>query len=88
MIKIPEPFKNENFWKINSEYMMIFEDFYNKDKSKDKEKSSKIMWAMYFKLHPDSVFYNLPDKDNTIVEKFLKEPKFKWKDYEDIEIVG
>lgn len=87
MIKIPELFKGtENFWKINSEYVIVFEDFYNKDKSKDKEKSSKIMWALYFKLHPDSVFYNLPDKDNVIIERFLKEPKFKWKQYEDIEI--
>jgi hypothetical protein len=44
------------------------------------------MWALYYKVHPDSPFYNLPDKDNVIITKFLKEPKFKWKDYEDVEI--
>lgn len=88
MINIPELFKgDENFWKLNSNYKMIFDSFYQKDKSKDKEKSSKIMWALYFRLHPDSAYYNLPDKEAIIIEKFLKEKGFKWSDYDDIEIM-
>ena len=88
MIKAPEIFKgNEDFWEYNSQYIFVFEDFYKKDKSKKKEESSKIMWAMYHKLHPDSVFYNMQNKDMEIASKFLKNPKFKWSKYEDIEIV-
>jgi len=82
MINIPEPFKGtENFWELNSQYIMVFDTFYNKDKSKDKTKSSNIMWAFSFKLHPDSVFYNLPAKEDVIRDKFLKDPKFKWNAY-------
>lgn len=83
MIKIPELFKGtENFWEFNPEYKIVFDEFYAKDKSKDKEKSSRIMWAFYFKLHPDSSFYNLPDKDNIIIEKIIKDTKFNWEKHE------
>ena len=88
MIKAPEIFKGtENFWKLNSYYISLFEDFYTKDKSKDKTKSSKIMWALYFKVHPNSIYYNLPNKDKAIKDKFLKEPKFNWDKYIKIEEV-
>ena len=82
MINIPEPFKGtENFWELNSQYILLFDDFYNKDKTKNKNKSSKIMWALTFKLNPDSVFYNLPNKDEVIKDKFIKDEKFKWATY-------
>jgi len=88
MIQAPEIFKgNENFWKMNPDYIMIFDDFYNNDTSKNKTVSSSIMWAFYLKVHPSSVFYNLPDKEQMIKDKYLKQPKFNWNDYEDIEIL-
>lgn len=75
-----------NFWK---EYQGIhlhsdFNDLYEKDKSKDKEASSKIMWAIYLFVHPESNLYNDPNKETTIVKTFLKDSKFKWENYENI----
>ena len=88
MINAPQMIKgDENFWELNPEFKIIFDIFYSSDKSKGKEESSKIMWAMYFKLHPDSNFYNLPDKDDIIKNKFLKRPDFKWETYEDVELM-
>lgn len=88
MIKAPELFKGtENFWEYNPDYKIVFDTLYNKDKSKNKEESSKIMWAMYHKMHQDSVFYNMKDKELEISTKFLKNPKFDWKKHEDVEIV-
>lgn len=82
MLKVPEIFKgNENFWEFNSQYKFIFEDFYNKDKSKDKSKSSKIMWAIYFRIHPKSDFYFIPNKEDLIKTSWLKDSKFKWDNY-------
>jgi len=88
MINVPQMLKgDENFWKMNPEFTIIFDNLYNKDKSKDKADSSKVMWAMYYRLHPESNFYNLPDKDMIIVTKFLKNPKFKWEDYDEVEVL-
>lgn len=87
MIKVPEIFKgNENFWEFNSEYVFILDKFYKSDKTKNKAKSSKIMWAFYHKLHPDSAYYNLKNKEQTIKEKWLKDKNFDWKKYEDVEL--
>lgn len=82
-MKIPDFIKEtDNFWELNPQYRYIFSDFYEGDKSKDKSKSSKIMWAIYFKVHPKSDYYRLPDKDDIIKDKWLKQPKFKWESVE------
>ncbi len=79
MLKVPEIAKgDENFWEWNPEYKMIFDKFYKRDRTKDKNYTSSIMWAFYYKLHPDSTFYNMDKKEEFIKEKFLKDPKFKW----------
>lgn len=81
-MKIPDLITSkDNFWELNPQYTYIFSDFYNSDKTKNKNKSSRIMWAIYFKIHPKSDFYNLNDKDNVIKTKWLKDDKFKWEDY-------
>lgn len=69
-----------NFWTENLEISMIkeFDDLYSADTSKNKEKSSKIMWAIYFAYNPNSKLYNLPDKLKVIARDHLKDPKFKW----------
>ena len=86
MIKIPEiPKGDENFWEWNAYYIDLFSNLYNKDRSKKKAESSKVMWALYHKLHPESIYYNLADKEDMIKKTFLKNPKFKWDDYEEEE---
>jgi hypothetical protein len=53
-----------NFWDIHPELKIIeeFNKIYSKDKSKKKETSSRIMWAIDFAYNPESRFFNLPDK--------------------------
>lgn len=84
-MKVPDIFtEKDNFWEHNPSYVYIFNDFYNSDKTRNKEKSSKIMWAIYFRVHPKSDFYNLSDKDNIIKTKWLKDPEFNWSSYDAI----
>ena len=33
-------------------------------------------------MHPKSDFYNLANRDELIITKWLKDPKFKWSDYQ------
>lgn len=74
-----------NFWKeypgleLHKSFIKMFES----DKSKDKADSSKIMWAIYLFVNPESNLYNDPNKETTIVNNFIKDSKFKWKTYED-----
>ena len=82
MIRVPDVFKgDEDFWVWNPDYIMIFDSFYKRDKTKDKNRSSSIMWALYYKLHPDSAFYNMEKKEEFIRDKYLKDPRFKWSKY-------
>lgn len=80
--KIDGDLRKVNFWELNPTYTIIFDELYNKDKSKDKKTSSKIMWAFYYLLTPKSEFYNLPDKRELLSNKFIQEKGFKWEDYE------
>lgn len=70
--------EDTNFWELNPQYKYILADFYNGDRSKDKKKSSKIIWAIYFKVHPKSEYYRLPNKEEVINTRWLKNPKFNW----------
>tara|TARA_Y100001963_G_C6704690_1_gene411321 strand:- start:186 stop:710 length:525 start_codon:yes stop_codon:yes gene_type:complete len=78
---------DSNFWSINPqlEIPKIFADIYKKDKSKNKEKSSKIMWAIALLIDPDSKFANAPyeDRKNLILTDYIRDIKFKWEDYQD-----
>ncbi len=75
-----------NFWKeyYGLNFHSVFNKLYENDKSKDKEKSSKIMWAIFLLVNPDSNLYNDPNKEDAIIKNYLKDSKFKWDDYEDI----
>lgn len=74
-----------NFWKSNPQLTIggAFKDLYDLDKSKDKETSSRIMWAIAFMYDPDSKFANIPtDKRAKIIEEdFLKIKNFSWDAY-------
>ena len=71
---------DQNFWEINSDYLLIseFKKLYDSDKTKNKTNSSKILWAIYFAYNPESKFYNIPDKLNILAKDFIKDSKFKW----------
>ena len=46
---------DQNFWEVNSDYLLIseFKNLYDSDKSKNKTNSSKILWAIYFAYNPE-----------------------------------
>ena len=74
------------YWLTNADLLIIpsFLKLHTKDKSKGKEESSKIMWAMYYAFHPESKFFHYPNKQETIEKSFIKDPKFKWEAYKDV----
>lgn len=69
-----------NYWDLNPELLLLeeFAEFRFKDKSKDKQDSSKIMWAIFYAFHPESKFFNYPNKLEVLQKDFIKDPKFKW----------
>jgi hypothetical protein len=77
---------DNNFWEVNSDLIILdeFSKLYYKDKSKDKQDSSKILWAIFYAYNPESKFFNYPNKQEVISQSFLKDPKFKWEDYKDL----
>lgn len=72
--------QENNFWELNPELVLIDElgKLHFKDKSKKKEDSSRIMWAIYFAFNPESKFINLPNKLEILAKDYLKNPKFNW----------
>jgi hypothetical protein len=83
-MKVPDMIKpTDNFWEYNPQYAIILADLYDNDKTKNKLISSKIAWAIYFRHHPDSDFYNLKNRDEIIQTKWIKDTNFKWEDYQD-----
>lgn len=75
-----------SFWEEFSglKIMEPFATFRNKDKSKNKVDSSKVMWAIALAELHDSEWYNIPDKYEKLVTDFLKKKDHNWKDYEDL----
>lgn len=82
IIKVWVP--QENYWVIHpmAQEFGAFKKFHNKDKSKKKEKSSKIMWAIAILIdpHEDNILRNQPLKERKtlIVMDFLEDPDFNW----------
>ena len=76
-----------DFWTLNPQLKIpeIFNTLYTKDKSKGKSESSMVMWAIALYLDTDSKFANLPDKDrqDLIINDYLKDKKFKFQNYKD-----
>lgn len=81
---------DKNFWELNPQLIIMqpFSKLYNRDKSKDKENSSKEMWSIFFCCEPDeeiNKFYRIPLLER---QKMLKEtlvPKIDWE--EDLDII-
>jgi len=77
---------DNNFWELNSDLIILdeFSKLYYKDKSKNKQDSSKILWAIYYCYNPESKFFNYPNKQEVILQSFIKDSEFKWDSYKDI----
>lgn len=73
-----------NFWQVNPQFKIpkVFKDLYTKDKSKNKDKSSKLMWAvsMLIDNSQDNKFRNLlySDRKALIAEDYIGDPEFNW----------
>lgn len=73
-----------NYWELNPmmKSIRVFKELFDKDKSKSKEESSKIMWAVAMSTdpHEDNPWRNTPEeeKKKLIAEDFLGDKKFDW----------
>jgi hypothetical protein len=64
-MKIVETFDpNSNFWEEHAQLAATgpIKDLYNKDKSRNKAVSSKLMWCIALIWDSNSKFYNLPEE--------------------------
>lgn len=76
-----------NFWAVHPQLKVPkeFKNLYKADKSKDKTRSSNVMWAIAYVYHPKSKFYNLPieQKKKLVAKDFLEDENFDWSSIED-----
>lgn len=79
---------NENYWELNPMMLSIkvFNDFYKKDKSKNKEQSSTIMWGIALLIDPNehNPWRNIirKDKEKSIIEDNINIKGFNWESVE------
>lgn len=77
----------KNFWSVNPQLQLMgaFKKLYDADKTKGKEESSNIMWAISLVYDTESKYYNLPIKDRLRITAidFLHDAKFPWKQYDE-----
>jgi hypothetical protein len=77
-----------NFWKVNQDLKSIgpFKDLYESDKSKDKSKSSDIMYFIAFCYDQESKFYKLPleEKHKDLGKDIMGDEKFFSKNQKNI----
>ena len=79
-----------NFWIANPDFLSVtvFNTLYDDDKSKNKDSSSQVMWAVahLVDMNTANVWRNLPeaDKKKLIAEDLLKNKKFDWAAYQNI----
>jgi hypothetical protein len=79
-----------SFWEVNPQFKILnkFSDFYRKDRTKGKIRSSEIMWALAFllELTPDNKLrnYNEHDRKKLIAEEIIQNPDFKWEDHKEL----
>lgn len=78
---------DENYWLMNPimKTIKVFREFFEQDKSKNKDKSSKIMWAIALYKDPNDYnpWRNTSDIDKKILiaEDYLLDKKFNWEDH-------
>lgn len=69
-----------NFWEVNPQFKIYypFHLLYDKDKSKDKDFSSRQMWTVFFMCDPDehdNIFYRMAfeERKKMLSETFVKD---------------
>lgn len=76
---------NVNFWAVNPQLKLpeSFALIYKSDKSKNKSKSSQIMWAIALLVDPDSKFANISyaNRQKMIAKDYLRDEDFDWDQY-------
>lgn len=74
-----------NFWQLNPQLVLVFNNLYNSDNSKNKEKSSKIMWAIAMLYDPseNNQFRNAEfDKKKELIRSvYINDKNFAWENY-------
>lgn len=79
-----------NFWSAYPQLRIpkVFSSLYKEDKSKGKENSSKIMWAIAMAIDnsEQNKFRNLTyeDRKDLISEEYLEDKKFNWDKYQSL----
>ena len=72
------------FWDEHPQFRDVepFSTIYNKDRSPNKRMSSMKLWALALNYDPESDFYNLPGKEEKIIEAMKKNHSltFSWDD--------
>lgn len=75
---------DENFWSLNPmmKTVGVFREFHDKDKTRGKKESSKIMWAIAILVDPNeaNIYRNLnyTDRSKIVAEDYLRDPEFNW----------
>lgn len=82
----------ENYWTLHPmvQEFSAFKKLYNKDKSKGKSESSKLMWgiAMFVDPHEDNKLRTQAyDRRMEIINEDWFDPKFNWEHPEIVELV-
>lgn len=83
----------ENYWLMNPAMTSIklFRDLKDADKSKDKKKSSKLMWAiaLHCDPHEKNPWKNVSreDKRDLIAFEYLENEKFDWEDDSVVQLI-
>jgi hypothetical protein len=73
-----------NFWEMNPQFKLYdtFKDYYKNDKSRSKNDSSQVMWAIALLLDKSkhNQFRNIPidEKKEQLAKHFIKDNKFDW----------
>jgi len=85
MVKESIQYENKNFWEVNPQltYMSPFSELYQSDKSKNKDRSSRDMWCIFFMSDPDedkNLFYRIPEKERLEMLMEVFHPKFNLED--------
>jgi hypothetical protein len=78
----------DNFWDVKTNLKAVepFKSLYDRDKSKKKDRTSRIMWAIHMCTSPTSAMYGMPGNKERLAEDYLDKIKdFDWEDYEEIE---
>jgi hypothetical protein len=74
--------QDRNFWEMNPVMKVpkVFKDLYDKDKTKNKEESSRLMWALAFVYDYDSKFYPMRKEERMqlVCRDFLNNADFRF----------